>query len=52
MMTREIVQEVGLKTFRMFTVLPNMFVGVISAMSVPFAVDGIRLKIITCPGGS
>jgi hypothetical protein len=38
----EIVQEVGLKTFRMFTVLSNMFVGVTAAMSIPFAVDGLR----------
>ena len=40
----EIVQEVVIKTFRMFTVLSNMFVGVTSAMSIPFAVDGIRQK--------
>lgn len=40
----EVVQEVGLKTFRMFTVLSNMFVGVTSAMTIPFAVDGIRQK--------
>ena len=40
----ESVQEVGLKTFRMFTVLSNMFVGVTAAMSIPFAVDGIRQK--------
>ncbi|MBR6521060.1 MAG: hypothetical protein IKT47_00155 [Oscillospiraceae bacterium] len=40
----EIVQEVGLKTFRMFTVLSNMFVGITAAMSIPFAVDGIRQK--------
>ena len=38
----EIVEEVGVKTFRMFTVLSNMFVGVTAAMTVPFAVDGIR----------
>ena len=40
----ESVREVGLKTFRMFTVLSNMFVGVTAAMSIPFAVDGIRQK--------
>ena len=40
----EVVQEVGLKTFRMFTVLSNIFVGIASAMSIPFAVDGIRQK--------
>ena len=40
----EIVEEVGVKTFRMFTVLSNMFVGVTAAMTVPFAVDGIREK--------
>ena len=38
----EIVQEVGLKTFRMYTVLSNMFVGITAAMSIPFAVDGLR----------
>ena len=38
----EEIREVGLKTFRMFTVLSNMFVGVTAAMSIPFAVDGIR----------
>jgi hypothetical protein len=40
----ELVQEVGLKTFRMFTDLSNMFVGITSAMTIPFAVDGIRQK--------
>ena len=40
----EIVEEVGIKTFRMFTVLSNMFVGVTAAMTIPFAVDGIREK--------
>lgn len=40
----ELIQEVGLKTFRMFTDLSNMFVGITSAMTIPFAVDGIRQK--------
>ena len=40
----EIVEEVGTKTFRMFTVLSNMFVGVTFAMTIPFAVDGIRTR--------
>ncbi len=40
----ESVREVGLKTFRMFTVLSNMFVAVTAAMSIPFAVDGIRKR--------
>lgn len=40
----ELVEEVGLKTFRMFTVLSNMFMGVTTAMTVPFAVDGIRQR--------
>ena len=40
----EIVEEVGLKTFRMFTVLSNMLVGITASMSIPFAVDGIRQK--------
>ena len=37
-------KEVGLKTFRMFTVLSNILVGITSAMSIPFAVDGIRKR--------
>lgn len=40
----EIVEEVGVKTFRMFTVLSNMLAGVAAAMTVPFAVDGIRQR--------
>lgn len=40
----EIVEEVGVKTFRMFTVLSNIFVGVAAAMTIPFAVDGIRQR--------
>ena len=40
----ELVEEVGLKTFRMYTVLSNMFVGITIAMTIPFAVDGIREK--------
>jgi hypothetical protein len=40
----EVVEEVGTKTFRMFTVLSNMFVGFATAMTIPFAVDGIREK--------
>ena len=40
----EEVREVGIKTFRMFTVLSNMFVAFTAAMSIPFAVDGIRQK--------
>lgn len=38
----ELVEEVGIKTFRMFTVLSNIFVGICASMSIPFAVDGIR----------
>ena len=44
----EEVREVGIKTFRMFTVLSNMPVGITSAMTVPFAVDGIREITIIC----
>ena len=40
----EFVKEVGVKTFRMFTVLSNMFVGISAAMTIPFAVDGIRQR--------
>jgi hypothetical protein len=40
----ELVEEVGTKTFRMFTVLSNMFVAISIAMTVPFTVDGIRQR--------
>lgn len=40
----ELVQEVGAKTFRMFTVLSNMLMAVAAALSIPFAVDGIRYR--------
>lgn len=40
----ELVQEVGAKTFRMFTVLSNMFMATAAALSIPFAVDGIRYR--------
>ncbi len=38
----ELVQEVGIKTFRMFTVLSNILMALAAALSIPFAVDGIR----------
>ena len=37
-----LIQEVGLKTFRMFTVLSNILMALAAALCVPFAVDGIR----------
>lgn len=40
----ELVEEVGVKTFRMYTVLSNMFAGISIAMTIPFAVNGIREK--------
>ena len=40
----DIVEEVGVKTFRMFTVLSNLLIGIATAMTIPFAVDGIRQK--------
>ena len=40
----ELVEEVGAKTFRMFTVLSNMLVAIACSMSIPFAIDGIRQK--------
>ena len=43
-MPDELVQERGIKTFRMFTVLSNMLVATSFAMTIPFAVDGIRQK--------
>ena len=39
-----IVSEVGQKSFRMFTILANMLMGVTAAMCIPFAVDGIRYR--------
>lgn len=38
------VQEVGIKTFRMFTVLSNMLMAVVVGLCIPFSVDGIRNK--------
>lgn len=38
----ELIQEVGTKTFRMFTVLSNMLVAIVSSLCIPFAIDGIR----------
>lgn len=40
----ELVKEVGMQSFRMFTVLSNMFVAITAAITIPFAVDGIRDK--------
>ena len=37
-----IVQEVGWKSYHMFTILANMFMGLASAMCIPYAVDGLR----------
>ncbi len=37
-----IVQEVGWKSYHMFTILSNMFMGVAAAMCIPYAVDGLR----------
>ncbi|MBR2281618.1 MAG: hypothetical protein IJ863_03240 [Spirochaetales bacterium] len=39
-----IVSEVGQKSFRMFTILANMLMGVTAAMCIPFAVDGMRYR--------
>ena len=40
----ELVEEVGIKTFRMYTVLSNMLVAIQVAMTIPFTIDGIRYK--------
>lgn len=40
----EFVEEVGVKTFRMFTVLSNMLVAISVAMTIPFTIDGIRQR--------
>ena len=40
----EIVQEVGWGTYRFFTILSNLVMGAISAMCIPFAVDGLRYQ--------
>lgn len=39
-----IVSEVGQKSFRMFTILSNMLMGITAAMCIPFAVDGMRYR--------
>lgn len=39
-----VVSEVGQKSFRMFTILANMLMGVTAEMCIPFAVDGIRYR--------
>ena len=38
----ELVQEVGWKSYHMFTILSNMLMGVAAAMCIPYAVDGLR----------
>ena len=38
----EYVQEVGYKTFRMFTVLSNMLVATCAVLAIPFEIDGLR----------
>lgn len=40
----EVVKEVGLKTFRMFTVQSNMLMAFGAAMVIPYAVDGLRYR--------
>ncbi len=37
-----LVQEVGWKSYHMFTILSNMFMGVAAAMCIPYAADGLR----------
>ena len=39
-----VVREVGLQTFRMFTVLSNMLMAIGFAMVIPYAVDGLRYR--------
>ena len=37
-----LVEEVGAKAFRMFTVLSNMLMAIAASMCIPFAVEGLR----------
>lgn len=37
-----LVEEVGWKSYHMFTILANMLMGIAAAMCIPFAVEGIR----------
>ena len=37
-----IVQEVGWKSYHMFTILANMSAGIAAALCIPYAVDGLR----------
>lgn len=39
-----LVQEVGWKSYHMFTILSNMLMAFAAAMCIPFAVDGIRYR--------
>lgn len=39
-----LVKEVGWKSYHMFTILSNLLMAVISAMCIPFAVDGMRYR--------
>ena len=38
----EFVQEVGYKTFRMFTVLSNILIGSCAFLAIPFEIEGLR----------
>lgn len=40
----QLVKEVGWKSYHMFTILSNLLMAVISAMCIPFAVDGMRYR--------
>ena len=40
----ELVEEVGWKTYHMFTILSNILMAVSAAMCIPFAVDGLRFR--------
>lgn len=39
-----LVQEVGWKSYHMFTILSNMLMAFAAAMCIPFAVDGMRYR--------
>ena len=37
----DLVDEVGWQAYRMFTILANLLMGIVAAMGIPYAVDGL-----------
>ena len=45
----DLVDEVGWKAYRMFTILANLLMGLVAAMGIPYAVDGLRTRNYRLP---